>query len=368
MGTPVAGGAVASSIHTFYSRDAWIEGRAEDQLKDVSSWKGMKTIAAFPDLHPGRFGPVGSAFLSDRIYPQLVGSDIGCGISVFRLSLQARKLKLDKASRRMRSLEDDYDPQGDLPDGYFGELSSLGTIGSGNHFCEIQSVQSCEGGFGISPGDLLLMVHTGSRGYGYRLFREIEDKWNEGFEAGSPEALRYLDVHNKALEYARTNRMLVATRAARALGSDLSLLVDTPHNFLSRSSSGWLHRKGAAPTDMSSLVPLAGSRDSLSYLIKPNSLAPAESLASMAHGAGRKYDRASMHGRLRSGRSDLEALSRNPYGGRVICEDKSLLLEEAGVAYKSSQDVVRDLERHRIGTSVAELRPLLTYKKAITND
>ena len=87
MGNPISGerSAVRAPISTFYSRETWIEGRAEDQLAQVAGWPGMRAVAGFPDLHPGRFGPVGAAFLADRIWPQLVGPDIGCGIALFRL-------------------------------------------------------------------------------------------------------------------------------------------------------------------------------------------------------------------------------------------------------------------------------------------
>ncbi|MBS0242081.1 MAG: RtcB family protein, partial [Proteobacteria bacterium] len=67
-------------IHVFASSKAWIEGDATRQLEMVASMPGVSAVAAMPDLHPGKFGPVGCAVLSDRIHPQLIGSDIGCGM------------------------------------------------------------------------------------------------------------------------------------------------------------------------------------------------------------------------------------------------------------------------------------------------
>ena len=94
------------AIHKFYSRTAWIEGRAEDQLTQIARLPGVSSIAAFPDLHPGKYGPVGCAVLSSRLHPQLVGSDIGCGMSLFALDMPARKLKIDKAAARLRRLNE----------------------------------------------------------------------------------------------------------------------------------------------------------------------------------------------------------------------------------------------------------------------
>ena len=79
-------------------------------------------------------------------------------------------------------------------------------------------------------------------------------------------------------------------------------------------------------------IPL-GSRGTLSYLVEPLAGMQTEALASLAHGAGRKYDRASMHGRVRVKKSDVARLERNPYGGLVVCGDRGLLAEEAPEAF-----------------------------------
>ena len=70
-----------------------------------------------------------------------------------------------------------------------------------------------------------------------------------------------------------------------------------------------------------------------------------------------------MHGRVRSKRSDIEAMQRTPFGGRVLCEDRDLLIEEAPLAYKSAQSVVADLDTTDAAKSVAKFYPLLTFKK-----
>jgi tRNA-splicing ligase RtcB len=104
MGNASAAGGRAP-IHTFYSTRSWIEGIATKQLEDVASLSGIKAVAGMPDLHPGKYGPVGCSILADRIHPQLVGSDIGCGMGLFQLDLAVRKLRVDKAASRLRALD-----------------------------------------------------------------------------------------------------------------------------------------------------------------------------------------------------------------------------------------------------------------------
>ncbi|MBM7066229.1 RNA ligase RtcB family protein [Actibacterium sp. 188UL27-1] len=353
-----------AAISKFYSPGAWIEGRAEDQLNHVAGWPGMRRIAAFPDLHPGRYGPVGAAFLADRIYPQLIGPDIGCGMALFELDLPLRRLKLDKAARRLRVLEDPADHMAEvlteagLPQDW---ATALGTIGGGNHFCELQVVET-SATTSLAEGTLCVMVHSGSRGMGAAIFNRLEGRWNAGFDPAGPEAVQYLALHDQATRWAALNRQMIAERAAIALGAQASRLADAPHNHLSRYGHQWLHRKGAAAV-VEPLVPLAGSRDSHSYVLSPR--AGADALDSLAHGAGRRYDRSSMHGRVRCKKSDMARMSRNPFGGRIICEDRDLLVEEAGTAYKSAKAVVQDLDQFGLARIAAVMRPVLTYKKAV---
>lgn len=369
MGNPNMDGVIPAPhagdvITNFYTSDAWIEGRAEEQLNHVSSWAGIKRIASFPDLHPGKYGPVGCAVLADRIYPQLIGNDIGCGMSLFQLDLPVRKFKLEKAVRRIRVLGEAADlDQGERLQqvGLLANLfpTALGTIGGGNHFCEIQTMNKPTGDCDLDHTLLYILVHSGSRGLGQAVLDRLPQGALQGLLPHNDEAINYVAAHDTAVLWAKLNRQIIAERAAQALRADLRLVADAPHNILAEQSDGWLHRKGAAvATD---LVPVAGSRESSSYLVRPiaNDLA----LGSLAHGAGRRYDRSSMHGRVQSKRSDIDAMTHTPFGGRVICEDRDLLIEEAPHAYKSAENVVSDLEVTGVATRVATLNPLLTFKK-----
>ncbi len=370
MGNPISGerSAAGAQVSKFYSHATWIDRRAEEQLQQVAGWPGMKAVAGFPDLHPGRYGPVGAAFLADRIWPQLVGPDIGCGMALFRLDLPRRRLKLDKAARRLAVLEDGADRDHALAElhaaGLTGQIEpdALGTIGGGNHFCEVQVIDTIldPARTDLRKDDLCLLVHSGSRGRGAGIFQGLDDSWKHGFVADSEAATHYLTLHDVATRWARLNRALIASAASDALGCKASLVCDTVHNHVTPRSDGWLHRKGAACPE-AGLAPLAGSRETPSYILEVPDLVSG-ALGSVSHGAGRKYDRSSMHGRIRKTRSELASLTRNRFGGRVICEDRDLLLEEAGRAYKDPDQVIRDLSCFGLATAVARMLPLLTFK------
>ncbi|UWR53661.1 RNA ligase RtcB family protein [Phaeobacter inhibens] len=352
-------------ITKFYTPAAWIEGRAEAQLEEIAGWTGVQKIAGFPDLHPGKYGPVGCAVLADRIFPQLIGNDMGCGMSLFQLDLPVRKLKLEKALRRMRVLGEPTtkDQHWRLEDaGLPTDLiaTSLGTVGGGNHFCEVQTLAEVDDGTRLDASRLYLLVHSGSRGFGNAVLGSVPDDAFAGLDPDNDTALAYRQDHKRAVRWASLNRQIIAERAAEALRADLMLLVDVPHNLLVRHGDGWLHRKGAAIAAQG-FVPLAGSRASASYLL--SSSGHEDALESLAHGAGRRYDRSSMHGRVRTKKSDIEAMQRTPFGGRILCEDRDMLIEEAPLAYKSAKSVVEDLERTGAAHSVAEFHPLLTFKK-----
>lgn len=370
MGNSVVDGractvAYAGDITKFYTSSAWIEGRAEQQLDDVARWSGVRKIAAFPDLHPGKYGPVGCAVLADRIYPQLIGNDIGCGMSLFQLDLPTRKLKLEKAQRRLRVLGE---PLNDdvrwrleavgLPVDFFP--NALGTIGGGNHFCELQTLYNANDKVGLDRGVLYLLVHSGSRAVGNSVLSQLPVQAYDGLKPETAVAVDYVTAHDDAVRWASLNRRLIAERAAEALRADLVLVVDAPHNLLSSLHGLWLHRKGAAVAE-GGFVPLAGSRASASYLM--SGLAHPQALGSLAHGAGRRYDRSSMHGRVRAKRSDIESMLRTSFGGRILCEDRDLLIEEAPLAYKCAKSVANDLETTGAASCVGEFHPIITFKK-----
>lgn len=335
----------------------------------------MKLAVGMPDLHPGKGTPIGAAFASEGIfYPHLVGSDIGCGMALWRTDLQARALRPDKAVRRLTGLDGPWD--GDQAAWLAADDlaptshdASLGTIGGGNHFAELQAVEQIHdeavfAQLGLDRAGLVLLVHSGSRGLGEAILREHAATYGaRGLVEDSPEATAYLARHDHAVGWARSSRRLIAQRFGRALGTDVGLALDVCHNaVLPVELSGcrcWLHRKGAAPADVGPVV-IPGSRGTLSYLVVPTG-PQVINAASLAHGAGRKWRRGEARERLER-RFTPESLQRTPLGGRVICEDKQLLYEEAPQAYKDVDQVVGDLVDAGLVAIAATFRPVISYK------
>ena len=368
---PVGGRA---PIHAFYSTRSWIEGNATKQLDDVASLPGVKAVAGMPDLHPGKYGPVGCSVLADRIYPLLVGSDIGCGMGLFQLDVTMRKLRIDKAAGRLRGLDAPW--QGSAAEA-LAEAglaptpfdASLGSIGGGNHFCELQAIEEilvpeAAAEVGLDRSQVCLLVHSGSRGLGFSILQRQLAAGTAYLGPASEAGHAYLAEHDAAVRWAALNRRVIAERATEAAGATCRAIANLSHNLVEMTAGGVLHRKGTAPADRG-LVPIPGSRGTLSYLVEPLAAARPETQASLAHGAGRKFDRASMHGRIRTGKSDRAKLARNPFGGVVVCEDRDLIVEEAPEAYKSIDRVIADLADFGLARVVATFRPLITFKTAL---
>jgi release factor H-coupled RctB family protein len=372
--SPRVGG--CAPIHVFYSTRSWIEGNATKQLKDVSTLAGVIAVAGMPDLHPGKYGPVGCSVLADRIHPQLAGSDIGCGMGLFQLDLAVRKLRVDKAAERLRVLDMLWEGNvaGAVAEAGLGPTpfdASLGTIGGGNHFCELQAIEEIlvpdvAAKAGLDRSQACLLVHSGSRGLGFSILQRQLAAGLAPLDPASEIGRAYLAEHDIAVRWATLNRRVIATRATAAVGAAYSVIADLSHNLVEVTRGGVLHRKGTAPSDRG-LVPIPGSRGALSYLVEPLAADRAETLASLAHGAGRKFDRASMHGRIRTGKADRAKLARNPFGGVIVCEDRDLLIEEAPEAYKNIGRVIADLTDFGLARVIATFRPLVTFKTAGSN-
>ena len=303
-----------TQVRLFASAQSWIEGEAVRQLYATAKLNGVRLAIGFPDLHPGKGTPVGAAFATEgAIYPHL--------------------------------------------------------IGGGNHFAELQTVEKILDADELKKLDLgkqqlLVLVHSGSRGLGERILRaHVDQHFGDAVEAESLAAKEYLRGHDFAVRWARANRELIARRFVAALGAEAECLWDGYHNSITRcESSGetvWLHRKGAVAAD-GEFVVIPGSRGSLSYLVKPTGDGHSHAW-SLAHGAGRKWARNETRLRMRE-RFGMQQLVQTPLGGRVICEERALLYEEAPAAYKNIKAVIQDLVDAGLVSVIATLRPLLTYK------
>lgn len=355
----------------------WMEDAAIAQLITTSQLEGMQRVAGMPDLHPGRGYPVGAAFFSTNLfYPALVGNDIGCGMALWQTDLRASAVKLDKLEKRVGNIDgpiQDADAvaraMADADVQPSGHEASLGTIGGGNHFAEFQQVDTVHAPdalatLGIDKQHLLLLVHSGSRGLGERILRQHVNAFgHRGLETDTPEAAAYLAQHDAALRFARCNRQLVAQRLLANVRADGRCVLDVHHNFVASANihgqSGWLHRKGATPSDQGAVL-IPGSRGDYSYLVRPTLLCH-DTLLSLAHGAGRKWIRSACKDRLFKLMTPTQ-MGRTALGSRVICNDKQLIFEEAPQAYKGIDSVVQALVGAGLVELLARTKPVLTYK------
>jgi release factor H-coupled RctB family protein len=364
---------VKAEVRVLASSKCWIEGSAVQQLEKTADLPGMTLAVGLPDLHPGKGSPIGAAFVTDDwIYPLLVGNDIGCGIGLWRTELAAQKPKLDVWEERLRKFEEPWD--GDVA-GWLGERAieltiwdaSLGSIGGGNHFAELQALSTivseplCEQ-LGITKDAVYLCVHSGSRGFGEAILREhVAEYGLSGLRGADAEA--YLTRHDHARAWAVANRELIAARILERLRTEGQRVADVCHNWVERvepeGSVRWIHRKGAAPSTAGPVV-IPGSRGAHSYLVMPKDPTMG-SAYSLAHGAGRKWSRSECRGRLEK-RFSVKDLARTELGSRVICEDRELLYEEAPQAYKDIDVVIESLVNEGLVEVIAILRPLVTYK------
>jgi release factor H-coupled RctB family protein len=367
-----------ASVQVLARAESWIEGEAVRQLEATARLPGMRLAVGLPDLHPGVGTPVGAVFGTEGIvYPALVGNDIGCGMALWRTDLSRRKPKLDRWAKKL-SLDTPW--EGDAAAWLAAHAvparegairgaaeAALGTIGGGNHFAELQVVEEVADAaaleaLGLDRDRIVLLVHSGSRGLGEAILRRHVDVHRA---AGLPErdAAEYLAQHDRAVRWAVANRALIARRFLDAIGAEGAPVLDVCHNLVVRAAVRGrellLHRKGAAPADAGP-VPIPGSRGALTWLVRPVGDLDV-SARSLAHGAGRKWKRSECKDRLRN-RFRPDDLLQTELGGRVVCDDRALLYEEAPQAYKRIDRVVGDLFDRGLVEVIATLRPQLTYK------
>jgi release factor H-coupled RctB family protein len=388
--------------------DVWMEGEGVEQLARVAALPGCVRAVGMPDLHSG---PVGAVFaFADRIRPELLGGDGGCGVRVAaalagRMSLDAieRRVQIaldddplaacdgralfdavwDRGPRafadisgvpdalaRLAALElpDTLGPSGD-PEAYrLGFEAQLGSVGGGNHFVEIARVTAvpdpaAAAEVGLAKGGLVVVAHSGSRGLGYAVGKRFQ-----GRELMGDDIAPYLADLAGACRFARANRFVLAYRMLCALGAARPDKVaggfDVTHNDVAREAvagaPAWIHRKGAAPARGADPTIVLGSRGAPSWVLRATDCE--EGLRSVAHGAGRRMNRSEARSKLR-GRYTRAELGRTKLGGRVLCADPELLYEEHPDAYKPVGPVVASLVEAGLATPVAELVPALTVKR-----
>eukprot|EP00164_Ancoracysta_twista_P009427 GFYU01013942.1.p1 GENE.GFYU01013942.1~~GFYU01013942.1.p1 ORF type:complete len:791 (-),score=167.86 GFYU01013942.1:481-2715(-) len=367
------------------ANESLVEQEALKQLeKSAYELPGVKFAIGMPDLHPGKGFPIGTVFATQGvIYPHLIGSDIGCGMTLYKTNISAQSNKSRKVEGWTHQLADSF--EGAWDGDWKGFLQSrnvdvdavvtknakaLGTVGGGNHFAELQEVVEVLdpvtfASLGGDTDQLHLLVHSGSRGYGHDILVEHENTYSTmGLKLGSNAAQEYLKKHDNACEWAKCNREVIARRFFDAIGASGEQLLDIWHNNMTEktlpdNSTAYLHRKGAAPADKGAVV-IPGSRGAHSYLVKPKE-DTSSSGYSLAHGAGRKWSRGKARGLVKD-RYKAAALQTTALGSRVVCADTNLLYEEAPEAYKEISSIITDLETANVVDVIAVLAPVVTFK------
>lgn len=373
---------IQSNVVIVANQSTWLDDASIEQLVHCAALPKMQKVAGMPDLHPGRTYPIGAAFLTeDHLYPALIGNDIGCGMGIWQTDLLAHKFKLSKALAKLTDVESALSgteiaalcETDDIANHLLEALKvqnvschGLGTIGRGNHFVEIQKIETVYRAdlmdyYGLSKQHIQLLVHSGSRGFGDAILNaHLAKSGYAGIPSDSNEASLYLNDHANAMRFAELNRRLIAKRFAIRLKTDISPILDLCHNFVeySESNCGYVHRKGASPSNRGIAV-IPGSRGDFSYIVKPN--ANSDLLDSIAHGAGRKWRRSHCKANLKN-LYQLNQLLKTKLGSHVICQDRDLIYEEAPEAYKAITPIIDSLVQAGLIEVIAKLKPLITFK------
>jgi tRNA-splicing ligase RtcB len=344
----------------------------------------VQQIAVMPDVHLAADVCIGVVVATSRvIYPQAVGGDIGCGMFAVAFDVEARALddarvamrilaelgKAIPARRRNRRALVAQPAEWEAVTLSRPRLETLrrgagalefATLGSGNHFIELQADEE---------GRLWLMIHSGSRAMGQAIrdqhLAHAEDVGGglRGVDAASDRGAAYLHDARWARRFADANRRAMADAAASVIESVLhartlpATAITTDHNHVSRERHDgrdlWVHRKGAMPAPRGQAGVLPGSMGSASFHVEGRG--EAASLCSSAHGAGRALSRTAA--RAAVSERDLRRQMQDVWYDERLA---SRLRDEAPAAYKDIRAVLR--AQHDLIKVTRVLRPVLNYK------
>jgi tRNA-splicing ligase RtcB len=285
-------------------------------------------------------------------------------------------------------------------------LPQLGTLGSGNHFLEVQYVEeiheeAAAQAFGLVKNQVVVLIHSGSRGLGHQVCTDYVAVMNKmlpkyGYALPdrqlacgpihSPEGERYLAAMCAAANFAWANRqgilhfLRAAFRRVMGEGARLSLIYDVCHNIAKREKyeiegrkrEVLVHRKGATrafpaghreiPADYRAVgqpVFIPGSMGTASWVLAGSEGAVGETFGSVCHGAGRMMSRTA----VRKGKDAREEQRKLEERGILVrSETRDGILEELPEAYKNVDEVIEVVHRAGLARKVARLRPMAVIK------
>lgn len=374
-----------------------IEQGALDQALNLTRLPfALSHVALMPDAHQGYGMPIGGVLFTDRVVvPYAVGVDIGCGVTMVETDL----VEADLASNPgwvLKFLTDvnalvpvgngpignhpgysaPFEPgdlgtkgSGALWDSVFAATKQLGTLGGGNHFVELQTIDD------PLDGRCFVMIHSGSRSVGKKtcddhhataagLMKrwrvELPDKNLAWLPMETDEARAYWSDMEIALRWAEENRRRMAAAVVQVLaasGVGASQTTDVHHNYAAWEShfgkNGIVHRKGAVRARVDERVLIPGSMGTASYVA--TGLGFADTFQTCQHGAGRAMSRGAAT-RAMTGR-DLEA---DLAGTILVTPDRKGVVDEAPIAYKDVESVMR--ASASMVRPITRLRPLGVLK------
>jgi tRNA-splicing ligase RtcB (3'-phosphate/5'-hydroxy nucleic acid ligase) len=461
-------GAMLAPVRLFATRRLMPAITRDDALRQACNVACLPGLVgpslAMPDMHQGYGFPIGGVAAFDAesgiVSPGGVGYDINCGVRLVRTDLEVQGLgrRLDRLSEEIarsvpaglgssgatRDLSrhdldrvlregagwavahgcgqpedlaftesqgrlEGADPEAVSERALDRGASQLGTVGSGNHFVELQAVEQIlepdtAEVFGLFPGQLVVMLHSGSRGLGYQVCDDslktmlrasnrygiaLPDPQLVSVPVSSPEGERYLAAMQAAANYAWANRQTMMGLVERAMSRvtkkgrlelGFRLVWDLAHNIAKveeHEVSGvrrrlLVHRKGATrafAAGHSELPPryrgtgqpvlIPGDMGRASYVCVAGAAAMVQSWGSCAHGAGREMSR---HAALKAARGRDIFAEMADRGVIVRAHSKRTVAEEMPEAYKDVSHVVEAVELAGIARAVARLRPLAVIK------
>lgn len=439
-----------------------LSDRSLNQLVNVATLPGIQKYAiAMPDIHEGYGFPIGGVAAMDLeggvISPGGIGYDINCGVRLLKSQMHFKDVEpyLERLARQlyqeipsgvgrggrlrlnMQELDEvlkngarwavgrGYGEKGDahflesfgsLEDADPGNVSShakergrdqLGTMGAGNHFVEVDRIEEIfdekvAKAFGLFKGQVVVLIHTGSRGLGHQVATDhirimlgamskydisLPDRELACAPFSSPEGQAYFSAMAAAANFAWANRQMISHEVRKVwadilgdAGGNLSVLYDVAHNIAKieehfidgKHKKVIMHRKGATRAfgpghgdiveeyrEVGQPVLIPGSMGSESFVLAGTSESMKEAFGSSCHGAGRLMSRHQAKAEISGSelRQELEQEGIHIQTGSI-----SGLAEEAPLAYKDVREVVDVVHGAGIAKKIARLKPVSVIK------
>ena len=349
---------------------SWAEEVEDEALVQATNLSNLpfahSHIALMADVHVGFGMPIGGVLASKGvIIPNAVGVDIGCGIiaaktDIKKMSITQIENIVDKAHRSIplgfknHKKARDWEGFDNPPNSKIIEKEldaaryQLGTLGGGNHFLTMEQG---------SDGYVWLMVHSGSRNFGYKIAnyynkiaKEINKKTNltpekhdlAGLYMDSSEGKEYFHAMNYALDFAKENRRQLLEQfysifQKETKSKDILMKVSIHHNYASIEEHFGervvIHRKGAIKAELGELGVVPGSMGTPSYIVE--GLGNEESFNTCSHGAGRVMSRNQANQVITREMAEKAM-------GNIVHKGFKKDLSEAPMAYKDIEEVMEN--------------------------